>query len=1140
MHVSGKDPARIGLSATDLANHLACRHLTSLDLATAHGRIEPPRWRRPGLDALRERGLAHELAYLAHLTSLGLRSARAGEGDEVGVEWTRHAMQSGVEVLVQAPLAHGRWGGRADVLRKVEKKSALGDWSYEPVDTKLARETRAGTILQLLLYADLLESVQGVRPDQVHVVSPRSGFEPESFRVEEYLAYYRWVRRRLESALERDQESSAYPEPVPHCDLCRWWPRCDRKRHDDDHLSTVASISRLQRRELESRDIATLESLASLAIPLPWSPRRGTRQGYERVREQARVQREGRRQGRRVHELLALAPDQGLARLPQPSPGDLFLDLEGDPYVGDHGIEYLFGLAFLGTDGEPVYGCEWATNPAEERAAFEHVVDTIMIHWDRDPDLHVFHYGAYDLAALKRLMGRYATREREVDRLLRAGRFVDLLPIVRHSLRASVEHYSIKDLEPFFGFTRALGLREASAHRSAIEHALELDGGRGIEDEARDAVESYNRDDCVSALWLRDWLEGLRSEQIAKGADVPRPEPMDDGAPKPELDERERRTQALAARLALGIPIDPEARTPEQRARGLLADLLEWHRREEKAPWWEFFRLRDLSDDELMDERAAIAGLRFMGEVESGRRQLERYAFPPQETNVRDGDELHTRLGKAGEVAEIHLEQGLIDVRRAKGAAGGPLIAAFKHKMIPGGTMADALFRMGDWVDRHGIDGRGAYRAGRDLLLGFPPRLRAGSSLRNGDESVVHAARRVGLALDSGTLVIQGPPGAGKTYTAAHMICDLVAQRRKIGVCAQSHKVIRNLLQAVLAAATESGQAVSCLQKVTTRSDDGAVPEATDNDKVRRALEERVVDVAGGTTWMWARDDFHEAVDVLFIDEAGQMSLANALAASQGATSLVLVGDPQQLEQPIQGSHPDGSGVSALEHVLAGKKTLADERGLFLDQTWRLHPSICAFTSEQFYEGRLQSRPGLERQAIESARWSGAGLWFLPVEHQGNTTAASEEVAAVSALLEELLSGNGAFVDERGKRPLALDDVLIVAPYNAQVADLTRALPRGARIGTVDRFQGQEAPVVIVSMTTSSPEDAPRGMEFLYSLDRLNVATSRAKAACILIASPRLFEPDCQSPRQMGLANAFCRYLEMATLMSRRSTVLAP
>src|SRR5262245_58463488 len=355
MRLSGMDPASIGLSATDLANHLACRHLTSLDLASARGTIEPPRWRRPGLDALRERGLQHERAYLMHLASLGLRSARAGEGDGVGIAWTREAMQSGVDVLVQAPLAGGHWSGRADVLRKVERKSALGGWSYEPVDTKLARETRAGTILQLLLYADLLESLQGVRPENVHVVSPRTEFEPESFRVEEYLAYYRWVRRRLESALERESGPSAYPEPVPHCILCRWWPRCDRKRHDDDHLSVVASISRLQRRELESRDVVSLESLAQLAIPLPWSPRRGTRQGYERVREQARVQLEGRQQAKRVYELLPLMPDQGLARLPQPSPGDLFLDLEGDPYVGDHGIEYLFGLAFLGLDGEPVY-----------------------------------------------------------------------------------------------------------------------------------------------------------------------------------------------------------------------------------------------------------------------------------------------------------------------------------------------------------------------------------------------------------------------------------------------------------------------------------------------------------------------------------------------------------------------------------------------------------------------------------------------------------------------------------------------------------------------------------------------------------------------------------------------------------------
>ncbi|HET9326691.1 MAG TPA: TM0106 family RecB-like putative nuclease [Candidatus Eisenbacteria bacterium] len=1134
MRASGKDPA-IGLAATDLANHLACRHLTSLDLAAARGQIEPPRWKRPGLDALRERGMAHERAYLAHLDGQGLSWARAGEVDSVGAAWTLEAMKAGVDVIVQAPLGEGRFRGRADVLRKVDRPSALGAWSYEPVDTKLARETRAGTILQLVLYADLLQPLQGIHPERLHVVSPRSGFEPESFRVEDFLAYYRWVRRRLEAAVDAPQ-TEAYPEPVPHCDLCRWWPRCDRKRHDDDHLSIVAGISRLQRRELEARGISTLESLASLALPLPWSPRRGTRRGYERVREQARVQLEGRREGRRRYELLDLAPDQGLARLQAPSPGDLFLDLEGDPYVGEHGIEYLFGLAFQGSQGEPVYVCEWATNADEERTAFERLIDTIMIHWDRDPDLHVFHYGAYDPAALRRLMGRYARREREVDRLLRAGRFVDLLPIVRQTLRASVEHYSIKDLEPFFGFSRTLPLREASWHRSAIEHSLELGGLGGIDPDARHAVEAYNRDDCVSAMRLRDWLEGLRSERIRGGAEIARPVAVEDGAPNPDLDERERRTQALAARLASGVPADRDGRTREQNARSLLADLLEWHRREEKAPWWEYFRLRDLTDDELMDERSAIAGLEFVGPIVNGGRKLERYAFPPQETQVREEDELHTRLGKAGEVAAMHLEKGLVDILRPRRAEGTPLVAAFRHKMIHNGTLAAALFRIGQWVDEHGIDAPGAYRAGRDLLLGLPPRLRAGASLEGGAGAIVDAARRVGMDLDQGTLVIQGPPGAGKTYTSAHMICDLVAAGRRVGISAQSHKVIRNLLLAVLAAAASNGQSVPCLQKVRKPSDDEDVPETTENEPVRRALEEGSVKVAGGTAWMWSREEFHEAVDVLFVDEAGQMSLANALACSQGARSLVLVGDPQQLEQPIQGSHPEGSGVSALEHVLGGHKTLPADRGLFLDETWRLHPTICAFTSEQFYEGRLRSRPSLERQAIDTPRLTGAGLWFLPVEHQGNTTASVEEVAAAKALVEDLLSGSSTWTDADGSRPLTLDDVLVVAPYNAQVADLLRALPGGARVGTVDRFQGQEAPVVIVSMATSSPEDAPRGMEFLYSLDRLNVATSRAKAACILIASPRLFEPDCGSPRQMQLANAFCRYLEQAATLALEVT----
>jgi superfamily I DNA and/or RNA helicase len=302
-----------------------------------------------------------------------------------------------------------------------------------------------------------------------------------------------------------------------------------------------------------------------------------------------------------------------------------------------------------------------------------------------------------------------------------------------------------------------------------------------------------------------------------------------------------------------------------------------------------------------------------------------------------------------------------------------------------------------------------------------------------------------------------------------------------------------------------------------------------DNGAILGEIRSGAAQVAAGTAWLWAREEFFEAVDVLFVDEAGQLTLADVLAVSQAAKNLVLLGDPQQLGQPLQGSHPEGTDVSALEHILGEHKTIPAAQGLFLEHTWRLHPRICDFTSELFYEDRLRPRPNLERQVLDGPTpLAGAGLWFMPVPHQGNQTSSPEEVERVVGLVGHLTAGGVHWTDQANdRRPLRLSDILIIAPYNAQVAALKARLPE-ARIGTVDKFQGQEAPVVICSLTTSSPEEAPRGMEFLYSPNRLNVAVSRAKTACVLVGSPALFEPECRSPGQMRLANAFCRYLELA------------
>jgi superfamily I DNA and/or RNA helicase len=302
----------------------------------------------------------------------------------------------------------------------------------------------------------------------------------------------------------------------------------------------------------------------------------------------------------------------------------------------------------------------------------------------------------------------------------------------------------------------------------------------------------------------------------------------------------------------------------------------------------------------------------------------------------------------------------------------------------------------------------------------------------------------------------------------------------------------------------------------------------TDNETLLAAIGTSS-HVAAGTAWLWARSDAFETLDVLFIDEAAQMSLPNVLAVSQAARSVVLLGDPQQLEQPTQGSHPEGTDVSALDHILAGHPTIPVDRGLFLEETWRLHPDICVFTSELFYENRLHPRPGLERQKINSTgQIQGTGLKFLPVLHEGNQSSSPEEADIIRDVVEDILGSNSTWTDREGiERALTLDDILIIAPYNAQVFELHDRV-KGARIGTVDKFQGQEAPIVIYSMTTSSYADAPRGMEFLYSPNRLNVATSRAKCVCILVASPSVFEAECRTPRQMKMANAFCRYLELA------------
>lgn len=1124
------------ISATDLSKHLGCRHLTELDRQVVMGTRPGPEWSDPAVALLQKRGLVHEGAYLAHLEGQGRQvlSLREVEG-ETARERTVQAMRDGADVIVQADLSGGRWTGRADFLLKVARPSMLGSWSYEVEDTKLAQDTRGGTVLQLCLYSELLGEVQGVVPEWMHVVKPGEGFPHDSFRFAELAAYYRLIKDRLETAIE-EPRGATYPNPVPQCDICSWWKECDKRRHDDDHLCLVAGAGSLHVTELQRQGITTLETFAERENALKERPERGSVETFEKLHGQARVQLLGRREERPVYDLLPPGEGRGFLRLPMPDAGDVFFDIEGDAFVAGGGIEYLLGYSIRESDGSPQYRAIWSVDRTEERRAFQGLIDFLMVQWAEHPGMHIYHYSPYEPGAIKRLIGRYGTREAEVDRLLRGKRFVDLYAVTRQGLRASVERYSLKPLEAFFGYERGVELPDASAALRRVECALELGDPREISGEDRGAVEAYNRDDCLATEALRRWLEERRSELEGQGYAVPRP-PLLDGDASEAVKERDERTREVYDALAARLPEDREAWGAEENATWLLAHLLDYFRRELNCAFWEFFRVHELDHEDLLEERKAVSGLEFEGEAEGGtaRCPVHRYRFPSQEAALDEGDELHEVGGEVvGTVACLSHADGYLDVKKRQKAAGNHPAAVLVKEVVNPSPLDTSLLELGRWVAEHGSDAEGPLRAVRDLLLRRPPRRQGGvaGALRREEETAVQAAVRLAHELDHGVLPIQGPPGTGKTFTGAQMIVSLVQAGKRVGVTAVSHKVIRNLLEKTLEAATKVGATVEAVHKVGSSEGDcpDGLTETKDNGKALGSLGKGTV--VGGTAWLWARDDAAETLDYLVVDEAGQMSLAHVLAAGRSARNLVLLGDPQQLEQPQKGAHPEGAEVAALVHVLGGQETISNDQGLFLDVTWRLSPSLCAFTSELYYEGRLDSRAGLEQQTISGpTSFAGSGLFCVPVEHRGNQNRSLEEVETVIRAVRNLLKPGVQWTDGRGvTHALTSEDIVIVAPYNAQVGALAERLT-DLRVGTVDKFQGQQAPVVIYSMASSSAEDAPRGMAFLYSPNRLNVATSRAQCACILVASPRVFEPECRTPEQMRWANSLCRYRELAQVI---------
>ncbi|HTJ26228.1 MAG TPA: TM0106 family RecB-like putative nuclease [Candidatus Limnocylindria bacterium] len=1116
-------------SPSDLNDFLACEHRVALRRADLASGAEAPE-DDPALEILAQKGQRHEDAALAAYEKTGRSVTRIADGDGAplglyrAAAATRAAMERGDDVIYQAAFVHEGWSGRADFLVRVEVPSRLGGWSYEIADAKLAVREQAAFLVQLCLYARFVEAIQGTLPPRVRALLG-NGDDP-SYDPARFIAYVDAARERYLAALPR-LDAAAVPDKVGACGMCVYAERCEGARRAVDHLAFVANIRRSQIARLRDAGVATVAALAA-ADPLA-KPRGIGAEPYAALVRQARLQRAQRETGKVAYELLPPQEKAGFAILPAPDAEDVYFDMEGDPlYEPGAGLEYLFG-AYTRAGG---YVDFWGETREEERLAFERFVDWLVAHRRAHPHAHVYHYAPYEKTALRTLAMRHGTREDEVDELLRGEVLVDLYAVVRGAIAQSQESYSIKKLERFYGFHRDADVRKGDDSIVAFERYL-AERDRSI----RDDITFYNDEDCRSTAELHAWLLRLRDEAAAAFGETPFRAQVDPRVPSEAEVKSEAERTELERELLAGTP---------DATRRLLASLLSYHRREQKPVWWALYARYEAAaqTDFVADDDEALGGLvpsELHPPVPPTRKNGKAtytYTFPPQRHKLQPGSLRDPHLGKDGpdfEVVEIDETAGLVRVKRREEHP-------HPRALVPGGPIMTraqeaALRRLAGAV----LDGSAPARYPAALAIieralpridGLVPGDRVQPPERDGAIDAADVAA-LALGLRESALVIQGPPGTGKTYTGARVIDALLAAGRRVGVMATSHPAIHNLLAAVETPLAARGAAVRAAKKCDNgrRSTQYASPSGTDwVENVGKNGTFDGYELVAGTSWLMAHEEL-APLDVLVIDEAGQVSLADALAAATCARAVVLLGDPQQLAHVSLGTHPEGAGVSVLQH-LVGEKTVAPERGVFLERSYRMHPELCGFVSDVVYEGRLRAAPDCAAQRIDAPWYGGAGLRYVPVEHAGNGQLSPEEAEAVAEIVAGVHGGTFTAADGT-TRELTLADILVVAPYNAQVALLKRVLRErfgaAVRVGTVDKFQGQEAPVVIYSLAASSAEDAPRGADFLLEENRFNVAISRGRALAVLVCSPRILATPCTSVAQLRAAAAFCAYAQRAT-----------
>ena len=1046
------------------------------------------------------------------------------------VELTLSAMKNGVDVIAQARLENNQFLGFADFLIKVAGSSKLGDYHYEVWDTKLASKVKPTFAIQLCCYSEMLEAIQGVFPQNITVLLGTN--EKVSLRTSDYFHYYLELKKSFLST-HIQFNSNNMPDPAESKSWGNWSAFAKQLLIEKDHLLQVANILRGQIKKLNQADIRTMKQLADTNME---NIKGINTLVFQRLKAQASIQIASA--GKSTPKFKIIKPDDGersgLALLPPQSQLDVFFDIEGDPF-DEGGLEYLWGNTYLNDQGERSFKDFWAHNRDQEKKAFEQFIHWVYERWQRDPSMHIYHYANYEITACRKLMGRYGVCEFEVDQLLRNEVFVDLYKLVKGCLILGEPKYSIKNVEHLYRGKRETAVAGGDASIAVYENWRELNaiGEQGDTWQTSNIlkdIRDYNIDDCDSTLELADWLRHQQKKYdisyLGKTEVV-----------EPEVKEEATELTQLRDRL-LEKALEYSTSDPKKEALILnLAWILEFHRREAKPVFWRLFERLGLSHVELLDDLNCLACCErtrrdaFKPTPRSRNLAYEFQFDPAQEFKGASNsfyllglEDENGKYLKANYLEEFSdLPNGLIVLQMKQESS--DLITIVSDEHVNANPIPHSIYQV--------VEGYESGQLERCAIIDFLNRSKpviknykddpiASSNDPNQRlQQVINSVKN----LDNSYLTIQGPPGSGKSHTGKHIIAELVKTGAKIGVSSNSHKAINNLLLSTAKFCREEGinATFACTKETEPELIDAGVS-ILNNNNLANHVEPGCV--LGTTAWGFSRDDMSEQLDYLFVDEAGQVSIANLVAMSRSSKNLVLMGDQMQLGQPSQGTHPAESGLSILDYLLHDTPTISNDMGVFLGTTYRMHSAVNQFISTHIYDGKLESHPDNDKRTIKVPNdYKGilnkeAGIIFSAVCHEGNTQASDEEVAEIETMVNQLLGRTFTELSDKS-RPVTLDDMLFVAPYNHQVSKLKQVFGSQAKVGSVDKFQGQEAPIVFLSMCASDASESPRGLDFLFDKHRINVAISRAQSLAIIVGNPRMVSTPVNRVDQLKTINLF-------------------